>query len=83
MFHRPTKGQKESMVNSLHKKKIGKEVCMKIKIGDYEVDSVILYLGSDVNILTRQTWKNIGIQQLVWPPIQLLLDNQARVTPIG
>ena len=43
-------------MNSLNKKKMGKEMRMNIQIGDYEVDSVILDLGSDVNILTKQTW---------------------------
>ena len=47
------KGWKESSVNSLHKKKTGKEMRMNIQIGDYEVDSVIFYLGSDINILRK------------------------------
>ena len=50
LLHRPGK---ESAVNYLHKKKTGKEMCMNINIGDYEVKSVILDLGSDVNILTK------------------------------
>ena len=33
---------------------------MNIQIEDYEVDSVILDLGSDVNILTRHTLKKYG-----------------------
>ena len=68
-LHRPTKGRKEFAMNSLHKKKMGKEMRMNIHIGDYEVDSVILDLGSDVNIFTRQTWKNMGIPKLSWSPI--------------
>ena len=47
-------------MNSLHKKKTGKEMKMNVYIGDYDVDSVILYLGSDVNILTKYTWENMG-----------------------
>ena len=43
-------------MNSLHKKKIGKEMRINIQIGDYEVDSIILDLGYDVNILTKHTW---------------------------
>ena len=53
LFHRPGKERKDSTVNSLHKKKSGKEMHMDIHIGDYEVDSVILDLGLDVNILTK------------------------------
>ena len=63
--------------------KTGKEMCMNIQIGDYEVDSVILYLGSYVNIMRRDTWKNVGIPMMRWSPVQLRLANQARVTPIG
>ena len=47
---------KDSVVKSLQKKKKGKNMPMNIQIGDYEVDSVILDLGLDVNILTKQTW---------------------------
>ena len=62
-------------MNSLHKKKMDKEMHMNIKIGDYEVDSIILDLGSDFNILTKKTWKKTGIPQLVWSPVHLRLDN--------
>ena len=61
ILHRPAKGRKNSAVNSLHKKKTGKEMHMNIQIGDYEVDSFILDLGSDVNIMTRHTWKSMGV----------------------
>ena len=53
MLEQPVKERKDSAVNSLHKKKAGKEMRMNIQIGDYEVDSEILVLGSDVNILTK------------------------------
>ena len=56
---------------------------MNIQIGDYEVDSVILALGSDVNILTKQTWKLMGKPTLGWSPVQLQLANQEKVQPIG
>ena len=56
---------------------------MNIQIRDYEVDSVILDLGSDVNIMTKQTWKLMGKPTLGWSPVQLRLANQAKVQPIG
>ena len=56
-------------MNSLHKINIDKEMHMNIHIGDYEVDSIILDLGSDVNILTKQTWEKMGKPQLVWSPM--------------
>ena len=56
---------------------------MNIQIGDYEVDSVILDLGSDINILTNQTQKLMGNPTLGWSLVQLQLENQAKVQPIG
>ena len=69
LFYRPGKELKDSAVNSLQKKKIGKEMHMNIHIGDYEVDLVILNLGSDVNILKKQTWKKMGRLTLGWSPV--------------
>ena len=70
-------------MNSLHKKKMGKEMQMNIQIGDYEVDSIILDLGSYVNILMKQMWQKMGEPKLGWSLVQLRLDNQAKVQPIG
>ena len=44
---------------------------------------VILDLGLDVNILTKQTWKLMGKPMLVWSSIQLHLANQWNFKPIG
>ena len=56
---------------------------MNVQIGDYEVDSIILDLGSDVNILTKYTWKLMGKPMLGWSSVQLRLANQVKVQPIG
>ena len=56
---------------------------MNIQIGDYEVNSFILDIGLDINILTKKTWENMGQPTLGWSPVQLRLDNQAKVQPIG
>ena len=45
--------------------------------------TIILALGSDVNILTLQTWEIMGKPPLEWSPIQLRLANQEKVLPIG
>ena len=70
-------------MNSLQKRKTCKEMRMNIQIGDYEVDSVILDLGLDVNILTKQTWQLMGNPTLGWSSVQLRLANQEKVQPIG
>ena len=55
LLHHQNKTGKDYTVNSLQKRKTGKEMRMNIQIRDYEVDSVILDLGSDVKILTKKT----------------------------
>ena len=55
LYHRD-KTLKDSAVNYLQKRKTRKEMRMKIQIKDYEVDSAILDLRLDVNILTKKTW---------------------------
>ena len=56
---------------------------MTTQIGDYAMDYIILYLGSDVNILIRQTWESMNKPRLNWSPIRLRLGNQSNFLPIG
>ena len=44
---------------------------------------IILDLGSEVNVLTKQTWEQIGKPTLEWSPIQLILANQQNIVPLG
>ena len=44
---------------------------------------VILDLGSEVNVLTKKTWEQMGSPQLVRSPIHLRLANEQRVSPLG
>ena len=44
---------------------------------------VILDLGSDVNVLPKQTWGQMGKPSLVWSPIQLRLANQQKIVTLG
>ena len=43
-----------------HKTRTGRKMRFITQIGDYEMDQVILDLGSDANILPKQTWERIG-----------------------
>ena len=71
-------------VNQVWKKrKIGRELRMTAQIGDYDMDYIILDLGSDVNILTWQTWESMGKPRLDLSHVQLQLANQERVLLIG
>ena len=56
---------------------------MTAQIGYYDMDYILLDLGSYVNILTRQTWESMNKLRLDWYPIQLRLANQSKVLPIG
>ena len=37
--------------------RIGREMRLTAQIGELEIDEVILDLGSEVNVLTKQTWE--------------------------
>jgi hypothetical protein len=43
---------------------------------------VILDLGSDVNVLPKETWEMMGKPKLFWSPIQLRLENQYKIVHI-
>lgn len=45
------------------------------KIGDYDMEHVVLDIGSDVNVLTRKTWEMMGKPTLRWLVIQLRMAN--------
>ena len=51
--------------------------------GEYEMTDVILDLGSKLNVLTKQTWEQMGKPTLAWSPIQLRLSNQQKIVPLG
>ena len=61
----------------------GREMRLNAQIGAYDMTDVILDLGSDVNVLTKQTWEQMGKPALAWSPIQLRLANQQRIVPLG
>jgi len=42
---------------------------LSAQIGVYEMDQGILDLGSNANVLTKQTWELMGKLKLEWSPI--------------
>ena len=56
---------------------------MNFHISDFNVDSVVLDLGSNVNILMKKTQERMGKPQLVWSLVKPRLVNQAKVSPIS
>jgi hypothetical protein len=74
----------QRMVNQvLCKKRSNEEFKFNAQIREYDVDNVILDLGSDVNVLPKQSWEMMGEPELVWSPIHLMLANQHEIVPIG
>jgi hypothetical protein len=67
----------------LRKKRTNREFRFNAQIGEYNIDNVILDLGSDVNVLPKKTWEMMGKPKLAWSPIQLRLENQYKIVPIG
>ena len=61
----------------------GREMRLTAQVGEFEMDEVILDLGSQNNFLTKQTWEQMGSPKLARSPIHLRLANQQRVSPLG
>ena len=57
-------------------RRTGSEMRLHAQIGEYDMTDIILDLGLEVNVLTKQTWEKMGKPTLEWSPIQLRLANQ-------
>jgi hypothetical protein len=55
--------------------RIGQEMRLSAVIGSYEMDEVVLDLGSEVNVMTKKTWEIMAKLKLAFSPIQLRLAN--------
>lgn len=58
-----------------HTSRTQQEMWLIVQIGNYEMDQVILDLGSDAKVLPKQMWEHIGKPPLQWSPIQLWMEN--------
>jgi len=47
------------------------------------MDQIILDLGSNANILPRQTWERMGQPTLQGSSIQWQMENQQKIVPMG
>jgi hypothetical protein len=71
MIYHFTRGREtliiQRIVNQvLRRKRTNGEFRFSVYIREYDVDNVILDLGSDVNVLPKKTWDLIGKPNLVW-----------------
>jgi hypothetical protein len=65
------------------KRRTNKELHLNAEIGEYDIDYVVLDLGSEVNVITKKTWALMGKTKLIYSPIRLRMDNQQTVSPFG
>ena len=71
-------------VNHLHTRRItSREFILNANIRDFNMGDITLDLGYEVNVLPNKTWKCMGDPTLVYSHVQLKLENQHRVLPIG
>ena len=49
--------------------RIGWEMRLSAVIGSYEMDEVVLDLGSEVNVMTKQAWEIMAKPKLMFSPI--------------
>jgi hypothetical protein len=64
-------------------RRTNKELHLNAQIGDYDIDYVVLDLGSEVNVMTKKTWALMGKPRLIYSPIRLWMANQQAVSPFG
>jgi hypothetical protein len=63
------------------KRRKNKELHLNAQIGEYDIDYVALDLGSEVNVMTNQTWALMGKSKLIYSLIRLRMANQQAVSP--
>jgi hypothetical protein len=65
------------------KRRTNKELHLNAHIGDYDLDYVVLKLGSKVNVMMKQTWALMGKPKLIYSPIKISMAIQQVVSPFG
>jgi hypothetical protein len=65
------------------RRRTSREFRLNANIGDFNMGDIILDLGSEVNVLPKATWQCKGEPTLEYSTVQLKLENQHRVLPIG
>jgi hypothetical protein len=71
-------------INNLHtRRRTSKEFRLNANIGDFNMGDIILDLGSEVNVISKKTWKCMGEPALGYSPVHMKLTNQHKFLPIG
>jgi hypothetical protein len=61
------------------KRRTNNELHLNSQIGDY----VVLVLGLEVNVMTKQTWALMGKPKLIYSPIRRRMANLQAIIPFG
>ena len=62
--------QGSDQAKAVHRvRRTGREMRLNAQLGEQEMTDVILDLGSEVNVLTKQTWEQMEKPTLAWSPI--------------
>jgi hypothetical protein len=56
---------------------------LNAQIGEYDIDYVVLDLGLEVNVMTKQTWALMRKPKSIDSPIRFKMANQQDVIPFG
>ena len=64
------------------KRRTNKDLHLNAQIEYYDIDYVVLDLGSKVNVMTKQNWALMGKPKLIYSPIRLRMANQQVVSPL-
>jgi hypothetical protein len=57
------------------KRRTNKELHLNSEIGKYDIDYVVLDLGSEVNVITKKTWAMMGKPKMIYSPIRIHMAN--------
>jgi hypothetical protein len=66
-----------------NRRRKNKELHLNAQIGEYDIDYVVLDLGSEVNVMMKQTWALMGKPKLIYSPIRLRMANRQAIIPFG
>jgi hypothetical protein len=74
----------QKIVNHLHtRRRMSRDFRLNANIRYFNMGDIILDLGYEVNVLPNNTWQFMGEPTLGYSPVQLKLENQHKVLPIG
>jgi hypothetical protein len=81
-------GKIDSLLNrEMHqigkRRRTNKELHLNAQTREYDIDYVVIDLGSEVNVMTKKTWALMGKLKLSYSPIRLRMANQQAFSPFG